>query len=32
MPIREPRRLWHSSMIVPMYSAGEITVARTTGS
>ena len=32
MPSSVPRLPWHSSMIVPMYSAGASTVARTTGS
>ena len=32
MPSSTPRLPWHSSMIVPMYSFGASTVARTTGS
>ena len=32
MPRSVPRRDWHSSMIVPMYSDGARIVARTIGS
>ena len=32
MPCRDPRRVWHRSMTVPMYSFGVSTVALTTGS
>ncbi len=32
MPSSTPRRLWHSSMIAPMCSLGDRTVALTTGS
>ena len=32
MPPSWPRRLWHSSMIAPMYSLGAMIIALTIGS